>query len=122
MTSTSQTTFQWYEGSFDFHSPYQPSIFQFSSIETINPTEWLLVNAGDTTMSATLPAVDPGIDLFPASTSSKVDLAHAMSATLPAMDPGIDPFLTSTLSKVDLAHTMAYVGIATEPSDSWHFF
>lgn len=94
MTSTSQTTFQWYEGSFDFHSPYQPSIFQFSSIETINPTEWLLVNAGDTTMSATLPAVDPGID----------------------------PFLPSTLSKVDLAHTMTYVGIATEPSDSWHFF
>ena len=94
MTSTSGITFQWHEGSFSSQSAYQPSTFQFSPTDTIDPIEWLLANAGVPTMSATLQAVDPGIDLFAASTSSKVDLAH----------------------------TMTYVGIATEPSDSWHFF
>ena len=94
MTSTSGITFQWYEGSFAYQSAYQPSTFQFSPSDTIDPIEWLLANSGVPTMSAQLQATDSGID----------------------------PFHSATSSKFDLAHTMTYVGVAYEPSDLLHFF
>ena len=95
MTSTSGITFQWHEGSFSSQSAYQPSTFQFSPTDAIDPIEWLLASAG----------VPP------------------MSAQLQATDLGIDPFPSATSSRCDLAQTMTYVGVASEPGDLLlHFF